>query len=44
MPKERGGGFRELEEGSRVWQTTVHVCVFHVLIDLPWNIKTAFNF
>lgn len=44
MPKERGGGFGELEEERGVWQTTVCVCVFHVLIDPHLNIKTAFNF
>lgn len=44
MPKERGGGCGELEEESGVWQTTMCVCVFHVLIDLAWNIKMAFNF
>lgn len=44
MPKERGGGFRELVVESGVWQATIHISVFHVLIDLLWNIKTAFSF
>lgn len=44
--KKRGGVFLrvELEEEWGVWQTTMSVFVFHVLIDLPWNIKMACNF
>lgn len=34
----------KLEEERGVWQTTMCVSVFHVLIDLPWIIKMAFNF
>lgn len=34
----------ELEEECGVCQTTMSVCVFHVLLELTWNIKMAFNF
>lgn len=36
--------FGELKVERGAWQTAVFVFVFNVLIDLPWNIKMAFNF